>query len=63
MPQTGLEPVHLAVTDFKSVVSTVPPPGLMVHCTTKYYVESGSSLSVIETTSTPGSSDSCHIIK
>jgi hypothetical protein len=28
MPQTRFELVHLAITDFKSVVSTVPPPGL-----------------------------------
>lgn len=32
--QTRLELVHLAITDFKSVVSTIPPPEDMSNYTT-----------------------------
>lgn len=37
MPQTGLEPVRLATTDFKSVVSTISPPRLMQDYTVSKY--------------------------
>lgn len=28
VPRAGIEPAHLAVRDFKSLVSTISPPGL-----------------------------------
>jgi uncharacterized membrane protein YwzB len=45
VPRAGLEPAYLAVRDFKSLVSTISPPGHTVYC--RVFVRESSSVDFV----------------